>query len=439
MPSTIRAGGSVKISAELQAWRDEGPLKFDWALWEGKLPDLKDATGKEKVLATLSFTGTPPKDPGELTSEGKHKLACKVELGDEEAAKIAIRTSLPKDLKAGEYGIELSVKSEKAEKDTIRKFFSVLAAETAEPPPPEEPPKDIELVNGWVDYGGPYEGSRVEVQGGIGVVSGLIKNGKPGLLAQLGEGKRPFVRCIYNLNRHQHTQRVDALKDGKIQRVRGSNQHSWISLTGMNFMTRGGRPLQLLCGARPYGSGYTHPGWMREGPFVVLSGLARMPRKRGVLARIPPALAPRAGRLIFNQNQDGQTLRVDIHRNGIITVEGVARTGWVSLDGIIYSRPPNRKLRPVCGWRDYGHGYRGAYCRRHGSLVVVDGLLRGAAWGRPMAILPPGHRPRKRLIFNLNNHERTARVDVMPNGQIKWVAGGRGHGWVSLSGMHFMV
>jgi hypothetical protein len=39
----------------------------------------------------------------------------------------------------------------------------------------------------------------------------------------------------------------------------------------------------------------------------------------------------------------------------------------------------------------------------------------------------------------LNNHAKTARVDVLKNGIIHWQAGGRDHGWISLTGIEFPV
>ena len=42
-----------------------------------------------------------------------------------------------------------------------------------------------------------------------------------------------------------------------------------------------------------------------------------------------------------------------------------------------------------------------------------------------------------RLIFDVNNHETSCRVDVPPDGLVTWHAGGHNHGWVSLAGITF--
>ena len=49
--------------------------------------------------------------------------------------------------------------------------------------------------------------------------------------------------------------------------------------------------------------------------------------------------------------------------------------------------------------------------------------ISGRKWG-DVATLPASCRPAKRLIFNLNNHQYTSRVDVLTNGQIRWIASG---------------
>merc|ERR1740130_265510 len=68
---------------------------------------------------------------------------------------------------------------------------------------------------------------------------------------------------------------------------------------------------------------------------------------------------------------------------------------------------------------------------------MVSGLVRsGSNWGH-IATLPTNCRPNHQLIFNLNNHWGTSRVDVQTNGEVHWRAGGRSHGWLSLTGITF--
>ena len=77
------------------------------------------------------------------------------------------------------------------------------------------------------------------------------------------------------------------------------------------------------------------------------------------------------------------------------------------------------------GWVNYGKGYATAGSVRQGKLCVVNGLVRTANNRVPtkavrVGTLGPNCRPSERLIFNLNNHVGTARVDVYPNGGVVW-------------------
>ena len=71
----------------------------------------------------------------------------------------------------------------------------------------------------------------------------------------------------------------------------------------------------------------------------------------------------------------------------------------------------------------------------------MNGMLRTSNASvdtqKHLATLPPDCRPAGRLVFNLNNHVNTARVDVHPDGRVVWVAGGAGYQWISLSGIGF--
>lgn len=87
------------------------------------------------------------------------------------------------------------------------------------------------------------------------------------------------------------------------------------------------------------------------------------------------------------------------------------------------------------GWRAYGHAWGSPTVVKTGTLCLVSGLLRGSRWGHTMAKLPSDCRPKGRLIFNMNNHASSARVDVLRNGDIRWVTGGRHHSWISVTGI----
>jgi hypothetical protein len=209
----------------------------------------------------------------------------------------------------------------------------------------------------------------------------------------------------------------------------------------------GGRVQGLKNGWLPYGKGYSVPQTAKYGKLCVLSGTIKRRGNKNPLTTLPEDCRP-TKRLIFNlynnggkQNRgctNGCTLRVDVLTNGqihIISAKGQYR--WISLSGISFTTGGQKNVRVLNSWKGYGGSYRSPTYTRLGKLCEVEGLLRGSKWGRPMVQLPRACRPRQRLIFNVNNHARTARVDVKPNGHITWIGGGRNHGWISLSGIVF--
>tara|TARA_B100000768_G_scaffold148241_1_gene142115 strand:- start:11634 stop:13466 length:1833 start_codon:yes stop_codon:yes gene_type:complete len=93
------------------------------------------------------------------------------------------------------------------------------------------------------------------------------------------------------------------------------------------------------------------------------------------------------------------------------------------------------------GVKDYNglnQKYEGFGYTKVNGLVTVTGLIKHNSKTH-LATLPRGYRPRSEMVFNVNNNAKTTRVDVSPNGQIRYIAGGRDHNWLSLSGISFVA
>lgn len=254
-------------------------------------------------------------------------------------------------------------------------------------------------------------------------------------LMTLPKDCRPNKRIIFNLNNHQNTERVDVLPNGQVHWVAGRWQHGWINLDGIQFAIRDQRGMSTHNGWRNYGGTYRSVTYTRTHHVCEAEGLLRGNRWGHVMAVLPRNCRP-VQRLIFNVNNHAKTARVDVQTNGHISWHGGGRDhGWISLGGIMFSTRRGKNLPLLSGWRSYGGSYGTAQVYQTGSLCLVSGLIRGGHWGRPMAVLPPDCRPKGRLIFNMNNHAKTSRVDVLPNGHVVWVAGGRDHHWMSLTGI----
>ena len=323
----------------------------------------------------------------------------------------------------------------------------------------------LALPSAWVSYSDVYDpgvyappsaakrGDRVVLNGTVLKRSGAFQPGET--IATLPAGYRPPVPLIFSANGGSKVQRVDAYPDGRLVWVGGEHEYPWVSLDGLAFSLKAGTALAPRNGWTAYGGGHPAPAAIRDGNVVMLAGLLKGegPRNQPV-AQLPPEMRP-AARRIFHSGADQYSLRVDIDADGWLRVIAGQGTGWITLSGIVFpaataaapapaavvvpkpvAAAQRQPLQLVAGWTNYGDGYSPPTVAISGNLVVVSGLARAGTWGH-IATLPANARPPRHLIFNLNNHAYTTRVDVLPDGRLFWVAGGRDHGWLSLTGISF--
>jgi len=225
--------------------------------------------------------------------------------------------------------------------------------------------------------------------------------------------------------------KCSGLSGGPIQTTLSIGKVGVIRSTSTSQVKR----LSLAPGWTNYAHSYAPATFFKQGNIVVVNGLIRG-NSWGHLATLPVGYRPRS-RLIFNVNNHQYTTRIDVFPNGQIWwVAGGKVHSWLSLSGIVFSTATGRGISLHNGWRNWGTPFDGARLNKEGNIVTLSGLIRLGKWGH-IATLPVGYRPRSRLIFNLNNHQYTTRLDVLPDGRVLWAAGGKAHGWVSLSGIVF--
>ena len=145
--------------------------------------------------------------------------------------------------------------------------------------------------------------------------------------------------------------------------------------------------------------------------------------------------------IAFSLNHGEKQARVDVYPDGKVVVKAGGKIhGWMMLSGMHFqttsARPTNSltnftgvSIYYVTEWQDPIYSVIDGIC-------IVDGMVSVVSWGH-LLTLPPDCRPSKRIIFSLNNNANPARVDVFSDGRVGWAAGGRDHGWLSLSGMMF--
>ena len=301
------------------------------------------------------------------------------------------------------------------------------------------------MEESWKNYSGYFVPVGVKKSAdGLVTFSGLIKGGSfDSTIGRLNQGYRPNKRLIFNLNHHDYSMRVDVLPTGDVNYVAGGNKYGWVNLTGIRFDTnrQGYQNLPLANGWKAYGQNYATPQFKTSGDWVTLSGLVRLPANyKTPIATLPPNARP-AKRQIFSANAHETPVRVDVLPNGqVLFVAGSTPHRWISLEGIKFikaSAQANAEKRALRqGWAPYGEGYAEPSVTKVGKTVEISGVAKIGS-GDVIAKLPSQYKPAKTMIFNVNNHGKSARVDVRNNGDVVWIAGGKDHGWLSLSGIIF--
>ena len=301
----------------------------------------------------------------------------------------------------------------------------------------------LPLYNGWTNYGGVYGNCTIKKEHDLVTITGMIKEGRWGVLAILPTGYRPIRRLIFRVNNHQTSARIDVLPDGRIVWINGDKRHRWISLSGIIFPTKQGNNLELKNNWSHYGGSWEKANLFKTPDgIVVLSGVIRGSRS-GTIAWLPRGNRPANNEsLVFSSGNRGNSIRIDIHPGGKIEWKHTGvRTSWISLSGITFPIRQDKLVPLTNKWINYGKKgnriWRGAsLIKTEEGLVNLGGRIKNGGWG-DLAVLPTEYCPDKKLVYSVNNHNSVSRVDIFPDGRIMWVSGGRRHQWISLSGIQF--
>jgi len=276
--------------------------------------------------------------------------------------------------------------------------------------------------DGWVDYGGAYQGLQLERVGDTVHLAGLLKptGSRQALLATLPEGMRPSGRLIFLTSRHTTPSRVDVLPDGRVLWVTGGTI-PWQSLSGIAFPVGTTEPLALSSGYRAYAGEYAAPAVQIAGDEVRLTGLVRGATKtRSRIATLPAGACP-TDTIAFSTSHHEGVATVEVAADcGVWFVSGIARRGWISLDGVAFTVGPASPLG------DAGVHVSGGRVLFTGTTDASDGVA-----GR----LPEGVAPTGQLIFFSASDAGGSRVDVKTDGTVTVSPPGA----VTLGGISFLV
>lgn len=255
--------------------------------------------------------------------------------------------------------------------------------------------------------------------------------------------------------------------EGKVTFVSGGQRHGWISLNGLAW--KAGGPLQGKESGDSIASigqfkenVILENGWQGQGLDVYKQGhvcfvsgkLINGRNFEGSLMVLPPSCRPKAERtFMFAHDKEVFALKVGV--DGAVKPhqvnDNVAKS--VDLNNIVFSTTDAEdiKLDGDKGWT-VSPGAPKPEAQRQGSLCILSGTAHNADVreghhsllknsGQP-GTLPEWCRPRNRMAFSTiqvgSDGVGLARIDVLPTGAVRWVAGSRQKN-INLDGIKFDV
>jgi len=358
--------------------------------------------------------------------------------------------------------------------------------------------KTVSFEPGWQNFGNGYEGLRLQKQGNFCILSGLIRvdtekiasgvdrnkvfwEGQMESLIQTGESSgnalewgglamvgsqcRPTSAMKFLANNHAETTTVNMDANGRVSFVSGGSRHGWISLSGITWKASG--PVTGKTGGVEINSVeelkndvVMENGWVaegldvyRQGHICIVSGTAVNGQNFvGPFMQLPPSCRPKSD-MNFMFAHGKETFVMKVSTKGDVEALNVddSKAKTISLNNIVISTKEGEllELNAEKGWTA---GTSPPRALRQGSFCLLSGAARNEDIregkhsllknsGQPTT-LPEWCRPRERIAFSVVQQIGTttamARVDVLPTGVVRWVAGDRKK-IINLDGIRFDV
>jgi hypothetical protein len=328
--------------------------------------------------------------------------------------------------------------------------------------------RPIELLDSWVGFNKDNYGNPSYVkQGAYCVLSGMLRPDNSQLDRWTSGLARLPAECtpqdgtlLMHVNQHEQSHRVDVQPSGSLVWVVGERHFAWLSLDGIAFFVNAeAQPLSLLSNWIPYNAfnhrGFRVPSFSKQGGFCALSGLMRNNGGEHI-ATLSAECRPR-GRMSFAVNQHEVGNIVEVLPDGIVLFkDGPRRHGFLSLDGVRFMATTVAKVEEdeslveskagtaialdqgVEPFHQNGGLYRNPLFTVWKKLCILSGVASAPNIRGRIGTLPEACRPQERHVFDTHNYlARTARVDVLANGDVRWIAGNSEGNWVSLDGVMF--
>jgi hypothetical protein len=447
--------------------------------------ETEEKKGEKQTKATEVAAKTTEKGVKQTSAEKKEKKETKEQLWAEQQQKLKEKG----ETNAKEKKKKADCAAKQEQEQEIVRF--TLAQD-----------KIVENNPLWQNFANGYEGIRLQKQGNICLLSGLIRSASENIvsgvdankvfwhaemetLIQTGEsataGKqnnweqfatvgghcKPTSAVELLANNHAEVTKVKIDNEGRVTFVSGGQRHGWISLNGLAW--KAGGPLQGKESGDSIASigqfkenVILENGWQGQGLDVYKQGhvcfvsgkLINGRNFEGSLMVLPPSCRPKAEKtFMFAHDKEVFALKVGV--DGAVKPhqvnDNVAKS--VDLNNIVFSTSDAEdfKLDGDKGWT-VSPGAPKPEAQRQGSLCVLSGTAHNADVreghhsllknsGQP-GTLPEWCRPRNRMAFSTiqvgSDGVGVARIDVLPTGAVRWVAGSRQKN-VNLDGIKFDV
>ena len=318
----------------------------------------------------------------------------------------------------------------------------------------------IAFQNNWYNYQNSFApASYTKTSAGVVMLKGLVQNAASltsgnARIGILPVGYRPSERLIFQTTTNPNVaSRVDIDTDGSILLVVGDT--GWVALDQINFMPSSSTftaLTPLLNGWAIYGS----PPW--ASPAYLTDSVGRVHIKGLIsggatangtaMANLPVGSRPQYYMHIVDDAAGAFGL-ISLDTYGNVVAKGFSNS-YDSIQAMFYTS--SYVAGSVCttswcsltlqnGWLQHGTGFTPpSYTKGSDGVVIVNGLIDSGAtsYGTVIANLPPGYRPKERLIMNCASNMASGRIDIMPNGDII-VNAGISNAWTSLDSITFMA
>jgi len=310
----------------------------------------------------------------------------------------------------------------------------------------------------WQNYGGGYSTiGYTKTSDDVVMLKGMIKGGytTPDTpICKLPAEYAPSKRLQFQNASNDTTGRLDVWPNGDVVFNTGSS--GWYSLDGANFVANTASYSFTSIPLIPVASG--GGGWANFGnnfydASSTLDGTGRVHTvgliKGGAYTNDTPVAQLPAGQWPaqyqhFPARGPGFNY-MGIRQNGNINAKGIGPNDWYSIQSMFYPSGFGgwTEMLPSLGsgWSNFdttGSYPKASYTKAADGIVTLKGLIKNGTSSGINAIyqLPPGYRPKEKLLIHIIANGGYGRIDIDTDGKIYGV--NTSSSWTSLDDVSFM-